>query len=281
MQKLNIAGIPFEYIADGLNDCEKLEPFQSKVRQDTAVEINIIPVEKLNPPPNITFRNNYFEWLHEDNNLISLYIINGENNEIAGLLQTDNTWKKVLIKYLVDIITVNDIITGRLGEIIFLNSLLFHQGLLIHASAILWQEKGIIFTAPSGTGKSTQAKLWKEIMGAKVLNGDRSAVRLIEDKPYIYGSPWCGSSNQYLNQNALLSAIVILTQSSENALQRLDWKEALPLLLPRCFLPYYDDGEIMRLAFVNLEKIIVTVPIYLLSCRPDRGAVELVYECIK
>jgi hypothetical protein len=281
MLKLAIAGIHFELITGCLINSEQLEPFRLHEKTKKEIEIEVIPVDKITPPQNTVFGGNYYEWLHEDNNMVSLYVINQVNNEISGLVRSDSEWKKVTVRYLKNIVTAGDIITGRLGEIIFLNELLFHQGLLIHAAAIEWKEKGVIFTAPSGTGKSTQANLWKELMGAEILNGDRSAVRIMEGKPYVFGSPWCGSSNQYLNRRAILFAIIILEQSKENTLTRLENKEALPLLLPRCFLPYYDNGTIMNQALKNLEKIMVETPIYLLRCRPDREAVEMVNECIK
>src|SRR5699024_19054 len=70
--------------------------------------------------------------------------------------------------------------------------LLSRQGLLLHASFIRWQARGILFSAPSGTGKSTQADLWVRHRGAEVINGDRAALRRSAGRWRAYGLPYAG-----------------------------------------------------------------------------------------
>lgn len=159
----------------------------------------------------------------------------------------------------------------------FLNTI---NGLVIHASVIKWQGQGIMFTAPSGTGKSTQVKLWQEyIDDVIILNDDNPAVRFIDDKPVVYGTPWCGSSHINTNDSAPLSAIIILEQAPQNKIRLLLVEEVLTRLMPRAFLPYFDN-DLLNNGLNTLEKIIAAVPVYLLQCRPDKEAVELVYQCI-
>ena len=40
----------------------------------------------------------------------------------------------------------------------FYTKLLLHEGMMLHASAVAMEEKCYLFSAPSGTGKSTQYK---------------------------------------------------------------------------------------------------------------------------
>lgn len=174
-------------------------------------------------------------------------------------------------------------ITGLLktmGEISFRTALLFHDGLVVHASAIAWQGRGIIFSAPTGTGKTTQANLWKQYHGAIVLNGDRPALRLHRDMPMVYGTPWSGSSPDFQNACRPLSAIVLLEKGTKNQIRELPPHEAISRLAARCFLPYWDP-VLMDLALSNLERIVQAVPVSLLQCRPDRYSVELVCQWIK
>lgn len=282
MLKLDIAGVYISIISNKNSDLNQVEPFKSNSQQKPDLEIYLISSEAISLPKNLEVQNDYCQWLrNNDNDSISVCIFKLGTKEIMYLIQSDSVWKKVTITFLDNDPQINSIIAGRLGEIIFLNRLLFHQGILIHAAAIEWEGKGIMFSAPSGTGKTTQANLWKQFMGAVVLNGDRSVVRIIDEKPYVHGSPWCGSSQEYLNRRSPLSAIIILEQAQENSIRRLDKKEAISRLMPRCFLPYYDGGTIMDIALENLEQVVLVTPIYLLRCRPDREAVELVCKCVK
>ena len=81
---------------------------------------------------------------------------------------------------------------GSAGEVLFRTSLLCCDGIVIHSSAIELDGNGILFSAPSGTGKSTQANLWREHKGAVVLNGDRPALRTLDGSVYVYGTLWSG-----------------------------------------------------------------------------------------
>ena len=58
------------------------------------------------------------------------------------------------------------------------------------ASFIRWQGRGILFSAPSGTGKSTQANLWVQHQGAEVINGDRAALRQVGGRWQAFGLPY-------------------------------------------------------------------------------------------
>jgi len=169
---------------------------------------------------------------------------------------------------------------GSAGEVIFRNSILFSSGIVVHAAAIDYKGKGIIFSGPSGTGKSTHARLWKKHKGALILNGDRPAMRIAGDSVDLYGTPWAGTSREFVNQKAPLEAIVMLEQGSSNEIRRLTNEEAVRLLAARCYSPYFDK-DLMSLALDNIGGIIERVPVYLLECTPDHSAVESVVECLR
>lgn len=99
--------------------------------------------------------------------------------------------------------------------------LLQHNRLMLHASFIKYEGKGILFSAPSGMGKSTQAELWRSIRGAEVINGDRAALGCEGGEWTAWGIPYAGTSGIYRNEKALLSAIVVLGQAKENRIRRL------------------------------------------------------------
>lgn len=152
-------------------------------------------------------------------------------------------------------------------------------GLLLHASLIRWQGRGILFTAPSGTGKSTQAELWERYESAEVLNGDRAALRCVDGQWYAYGLPYAGSSGIYKNERAPVAAIVVLRQAKENRLRQLTMAEAVPYLYAEVTIHRW-DREFVEEIWESLSVLLQAVPVYLLECRPEKGAVKVLKEAL-
>ena len=151
--------------------------------------------------------------------------------------------------------------------------LLRHQAFQLHASVIEWQGKGILFSAPSGTGKSTQAELWRIHQDASIINGDRAMIRLHEGQYRVYGSPYAGASGIYTNQNAPIQAIVVLSQAPENRLERLSPMVAFNKLYRECTVLSWDADFVDGLSNLLID-LVQNVPVYHLACRPDADAVE-------
>lgn len=144
---------------------------------------------------------------------------------------------------------------------------------VLHASYVLTARGALLFTAPSGTGKSTQAELWRKHRDALVVNGDRAVLGLADGKPTAFGYPCCGSSEDCLAQNAPVWAVVSLRQAPKNAVRRLTGAEAVLRLLNGGYLPpqYRDD---LPAAFDLAASLAEAVPIFELSCVPNVSAVE-------
>lgn len=156
-------------------------------------------------------------------------------------------------------------------ELLFIRN----QRLIIHASFIRYMGKGILFTGPSGMGKSTQAGLWERYLGAEVLNGDKTVLHIAEDRVTAWGSPYAGTSGIFRNESAPAAAIIALRQGPENTIRRLRGREALMELMPRMATAPWADQWHLKAMDLAIE-LVQRVPVYLLSCRPDREAVELV-----
>lgn len=281
MLHYNIAGIPIEIIPNDIKTIDKFNSFTSIDKKNSSLKITFKSCNYISPPEGKLLMNEGFYWtLNSHDGHISVHTYNKVADKIISMLKVDEAWKDASISFLENTSDTGDSLSGGLGEILFLNRILFHNGIVIHGSAVEWQGKGIIFSAPSQIGKSTQARLWKKHMGARILNGDRPAVRMIKGIPLVYGTPWCGSSCESINSHAPLSAIVILEQATQNSIRCLSNIEAVSKLAPRAFLPYHSDN-LMKLAIDNLEKIITSTPVYLLKCKPDIEAVDLVYQYVK
>lgn len=153
-------------------------------------------------------------------------------------------------------------------------SLSLFDGVFLHASFIRWKNKGILFTGSSGTGKTTQAKLWQKLRGADILNGDKALVRYGDTEWFSYGSPWAGSSHIYCNERAPLKAIVVLRQAPQNRLTQLGKVQAFKHIFHQSNAPLFDSDLLSRTISL-LEKLVREIPVFLLECRPDEEAVKI------
>ena len=159
-------------------------------------------------------------------------------------------------------------------------TLLGFDALILHASLIRWKGHGIIFSAPSGTGKSTQAELWEQFESADILNGDRAALRQKNGVWTAFGLPYAGTSGIYRNESAPLAAVVALRQAKENRIRHITGAEAFRYLYPETMIHRW-DAAFEKHATELLLQIIGNVPVFLLECRPDQGAVSLLRDTLE
>lgn len=145
--------------------------------------------------------------------------------------------------------------------------------LLMHASYISVNGGAVLFTAPSGVGKSTQAELWRIFKGAEVINGDKAGVSVGEGGVYAHGLPFCGTSGICKNRTLPLKAIVLLEQSADNRIERVAGLEAVQSLVKNIYLDFLAPGETQGCIDVLL-RLLGTVPVYRLRCTPDERAVQ-------
>lgn len=153
-----------------------------------------------------------------------------------------------------------------------------HDTLLIHASLVRHQGYGYAFIAKSGTGKSTHTSLWmRYIPDCDLMNDDNPVIRVIDGKPYIYGSPWSGKTPCYRNVKAPLGAITRIDRAPANSIERLRPVEAFTSVLPSCSSMKWDK-RLYRAMGDTITRIIETTPIYILHCLPDKEAAEICHK---
>lgn len=157
--------------------------------------------------------------------------------------------------------------------------MVFKNAFFVHASYIDVCGKGILFSAPCGTGKSTQAALWEKHRRAEIINGDKAGI-LVENGVYACGVPFCGTSGICKNKTLPLGAIVLLSQSAENSIKRLTGLEALQGVLQNVYLDLIAPNE-QQMIFDLLIELLKTVPVYHLSCTPDENAVTALENALK
>ena len=144
---------------------------------------------------------------------------------------------------------------------------------LMHASFIDIGGSAVLFSAPCGTGKSTQAELWRVHRNAEVINGDKAGVYLKDGKAFAGGVPFCGTSKICHNKNLPLKAIVLLSQGKENVAKHLKGFEALQGVINNMYLDLLAPAE-KQMCVDFVIELLSTVPVISLKCTPDERAVE-------
>ncbi len=147
-----------------------------------------------------------------------------------------------------------------------------NNGFLLHSSFIIHNKKAYLFTAPSGTGKSTQADLWCKYRCARLINGDRCVVMKKKDGVYACGVPFSGSSQVCENEMVPLSAIVYLKKADTNSVVQLKGFTAFRKVWEGCSVNVWNKTDV-ELCSQTILDVLQTVPVYELSCTPDEKAV--------
>lgn len=158
-----------------------------------------------------------------------------------------------------------------------LNYLIEHKVIYLHGSLISINGNGYLFMAPSGTGKSTHVRLWKEQYGNQVtvINDDKPVVK-VNGGVRAYGTPWNGKHRLGCNSEVPLKGIVRLRRGLTNKIDELDKREALKLLYIHTL--HFDDVCKMKLMLEVIGTIVEKVRFYDLQCNMELEAAEVAYE---
>ena len=168
----------------------------------------------------------------------------------------------------------------NLLEIINIEQILNNfNAFILHSSFINWNNKGILFSAPSGTGKSTQADLWEKYENAEIINGDKAGIRKMDGRWMAYGLPFAGTSGIYKNKKAEISHIIVLKQGKENKLTKLSPREAFVKLYSETLVHTWDK-EFQENIINMITDVVQNVQIYQYECLPDKSAVDFLKEQI-
>ena len=149
----------------------------------------------------------------------------------------------------------------------------------MHGSVVAVDNEAYMFTALSGTGKSTHTNLWlKNIPGSFIVNGDKPLLQ-VSDRTYICGTPWAGKERLQTNTTVPLKAIVLLERGEKNEITEVSFQEALPILLTQTHRNA--DREHMFKTLGLLQKTAETVRFYRLKCNMEDEAALVAYHCMK
>ncbi|MCR5449048.1 MAG: hypothetical protein K6F23_06580 [Solobacterium sp.] len=156
-----------------------------------------------------------------------------------------------------------------------------YDTVLFHGSAVSVDGCAYLFTAKSGTGKSTHARLWREMLGEKavMVNDDKPLIRVADDQAVVYGTPWNGKHRLGNNIAVPLKAVCVLQRGTENHIEQISSAEAWPHIMQQTYRPA--DLSAMTKTMVLLDRLTKCVSFYRLSCNMDPEAAYVSYTGMK
>ena len=152
---------------------------------------------------------------------------------------------------------------------------------VFHGSVIAVDGQGYLFTAKSGTGKSTHTRLWRKYFGDKavMVNDDKPMLRVTDGGVIVYGTPYNGKHNLGCNICVPLKAICILTRGEKNSIVSVSKSEIYAMLLQQTYRP--NDPVKMAKTLSLIDRMAEKVKLYKLSCNMDIEAAKVAYNAMK
>lgn len=156
-----------------------------------------------------------------------------------------------------------------------------YDTILFHGSCVAVDGVGYLFTARSGTGKSTHTLLWCEYFKERAImvNDDKPLVRPTESGVVIYGTPWNGKHKRGENISVPLHAVCILERDKENSIEMVDKKSIYPILIQQIYRPREPTRVVKMLTLV--DRLLANLAVYRLRCSMESEAVKVAYEGMK
>lgn len=164
----------------------------------------------------------------------------------------------------------------------FYKGLLYYNGCLLHSSAVVIDNEAYLFSANCGTGKSTHTSLWLKYLKEKnpyILNDDKPAIRIMEDRIFAYGTPFSGKHDINKNTRAKLKGICFIERATKNSIKKIEPQEAISLFFDQTIRKLNKEEMIKLLDIMDI--ILKEIPLYKLYCDISEEAVQLAYKTMK
>ena len=156
-----------------------------------------------------------------------------------------------------------------------------YDTILFHGSVIAVDGIGYLFTAKSGTGKSTHTRLWRELFGerAVMVNDDKPLIKVSENGIMVYGTPWDGKHRLSTNISVPLKAVCILDRSEKNRIEKVTADSVYNMLVQQVYRPQNPQKLLKTLQLIDILS--ENAGLYRLGCNMDISAAELAYNVMK
>lgn len=155
-----------------------------------------------------------------------------------------------------------------------------YNGCFFHSSCLEMDGEGYLFTALSGTGKSTHTRNWRRLFGERVtmINDDKPIIRKINGEFRVCSTPWMGKSNIGCNMTAPIKAVFVLKRGEENTAAPSTPAKQIRQLMEATLLP--NSKENMVKLLVLFDDLFRNVQLIELYCTPDIEAAQVAYDAV-
>jgi len=166
----------------------------------------------------------------------------------------------------------------QLWSIIHLEKFLLETGgIVLHCCYTMYRGKAILFTAPSGTGKTTQANIWRRCYGSEIINGDKCLLQRIDGQWFAEGYPYHGSADECENRSYPIGSIAIVRQSKNDMVESISPVQALGLLYSESTVNNWDSKRV-NTALGLLTDLALKVPVVKLCCTMEDSAAHVLHR---
>lgn len=285
VKKYKIAGTIVALESDFSFDYSNLKPFEISSEELPDLKIRAFHHDLTDVRENFgaSILSSPYMYVHECNNVYRFYYKNTPDIHYCEYDSVNHTADIVILNKAKDSagfkdFTFEDHLFYALRDAFFFFCQQ-HGMIALHSSSIVYNGRAYLFSAPSGTGKTTHTNLWEEYCDVKPLNGDVAMLSVQDGVVYVHGIPWCGTSEKYSNVTVPLGNIIFLKRAGSNEISPMSSFEAVLNICSRSFSPNWNKSLGERT--LNVAKEIVEKrPCLLLKCLPEKSAMELVKDYI-
>lgn len=268
--KFTIAGIHFKLTSEHAFPVHPyLREFENKENDEIAITYQIkicksLPTFEIQPIYHDAFQKIYIE----EQNEIRLMCLPLLNKEHLVYYEKDNI---IYVKEELIPIIYKENNFSLLNALALEKKMINKNAFILHSSFIIYDDIAILFTAPSGTGKSTQASLWEKYGNATIVNGDKTLIKKEDNIWYAYGFPVCGSSQICLNKRAKIKAIIYLQQGNENSCTSLPKSESIKKIISETSINFWNKHFLDK-AIHLITDFCIEIPMYKYVCTKKEDA---------
>ena len=151
--------------------------------------------------------------------------------------------------------------------------MLAKDAMVLHCSVLKVKSGVILFSGPSGIGKSTQAGLWMKYRKARVINGDRTLLKKENGRWMSLGWPICGSSEICYNEAYPVKAVIFLGQAEENDGRRLRYFDAIKAMISQITVNGWNPQFVEKIWNLT-EDFAAQIPVFEYGCNMEEAAVD-------
>lgn len=224
-----------------------------------------------------------FSWRINKDGTALAFIYSKEQEECLATIKWNIDYNRADIQLLdtclLDGLAVDAVLFGLVGQA-FYYMLMFNHACVFHSSAIEYKNNAILFSAPSGTGKSTQTHMWKKLFPDDVnfINDDTPILKIVNNELYAYGSPWAGKNKINNNISSKVKGIICLEQDDKIEVQKLEGLDAFFRVFNETNKPVLK--EMMDICINDVNEMLKYTDVYLMKCNITEDTVYKIKELL-